>query len=195
MADFQPPPTYAEVILIDEDSRHASFNPIWLSWFLDLVEVLNSAGGGSGSLEHNLTTGLQGGTANQFYHLTAGIYTLLAASAAGIYTPTQTNVANLDANTAYSGQYIRIGANVTVSGKADVDPTAPATLTRLGISLPVASNLGAQENCAGVAFASGIAGQGAAIRGDAVNDRAEMTWISGDVTNQPMYFIFTYRVI
>lgn len=114
--------------------------------------------------------------------------------AAGAYTPTLTNVANLT-STAYQCQYMRVGNVVTVSGKADVDPTLAATLTQLGISLPIASNLGAAEDCAGTAFASGIAGQGAAIRGDAANDRAEMVWISGDITNQPMYFTFTYEVI
>ena len=61
--------------------------------------------------------------------------------------------------------------------------------------LPIASNLGATKDCAGVAFASGIAGQGAAILGDAANDRAQMQWIAGDVTNQAMYFTFTYQII
>lgn len=111
------------------------------------------------------------------------------------YTPTLTNVANLDASTAYACQYLRVGNTVIVSGKVDVDPTTPATLTQLGISLPVASALAAAEQVGGTAFASGIAGQGAAVRGDATNDRAEMTWISGDVTNQPMYFVFAYQVL
>jgi hypothetical protein len=65
----------------------------------------------------------------------------------------------------------------------------------LGISLPIASNLGAIEDCAGAAAASGIAGQSAAIVGDVGSDRAEMQWITVDVTNQPMYFTFTYQVI
>lgn len=115
--------------------------------------------------------------------------------AAGVYTPTLTNVANLTASTAYECQYMRVGNTVTVSGKVDVDPTITVTLTQLGISLPIASNIGAAEDCSGVAFASGIAGQGAAIIGDAANNRAEMDWIAGDVTNQPMYFSFSYQVI
>ena len=116
---------------------------------------------------------------------------------AGVYTPTLFIVANIDAmgTTAYECQYLRVGATVTVSGRADVNPTAPAAATQVGISLPVASNIGAAEDVGGVAFASGIAGQGAAIIGDATNNRAEMNWISGDVTNQPMYFIFQYQVI
>lgn len=113
----------------------------------------------------------------------------------GTYTPTLTNVANLAASTAYQCQYMRVGDTVTVSGKVDVDPTVTATATQLGISLPVTSNFGAAEDCGGVAFASGVAGQGAAILGDATNNRAEMNWVATDVTNQPMYFTFTYQVI
>lgn len=118
-----------------------------------------------------------------------------ATAWSGTYTPTLTNVANLAASTAYQCQWLRVDNIVSVSGKVDVDPTLAATATQLGISLPVTSNLGAQEDCAGTAFASGIAGQGAAILGDAANNRAEMNWISGDITNQPMYFIFQYEVI
>lgn len=114
---------------------------------------------------------------------------------AGAYTPTLTNVANLDASTAYACQYLRVGNTVTVSGRVDVDPTLAATSTQLGISLPVASNIGATENCAGAAHASGIAAQGAAILGDATNDRAQMQFVSADLTNQAMYFIFAYQVI
>lgn len=114
---------------------------------------------------------------------------------AGVYTPTLTNVANLAASTAYQCQYMRAGSVVTVSGKVDVDPNLAATSTQLGISLPIASAIAAAEDCAGVAFASGIAAQGAAILGDAANGRAQMQWVSGDITNQPMYFIFSYRVI
>jgi hypothetical protein len=112
----------------------------------------------------------------------------------GVYTPTLTNVANLDASTAYSCQYVRVGSVVTVSGQVDVDPTAAAA-TQLGLSLPIASNFANANECAGTAFASGIAGQGAAIRGDATNNRAELVWIAGDLTNQPMFFSFIYRVI
>lgn len=113
----------------------------------------------------------------------------------GTYTPTLTNVANLDGSTAFECQYMRVGNTVTVSGKVSVDPTLTATSTQLGISLPVASNLGAEEDCAGVAFASGIAMLGAAILGDATNNRAQMQWVSSDVTDQPMYFSFSYQII
>jgi hypothetical protein len=117
------------------------------------------------------------------------------ALASGRYTPTLTNVANLDGSTAYECQYLRVGSVVTVSGRVDINPTLAATSTQLGISLPVASNIGAVEDCAGAAFASGIAGQGAAILGDAANNRAQLQYIAGDVSDQAMYFTFTYEVI
>lgn len=112
----------------------------------------------------------------------------------GTYTPTLSNTTNVAASTAYQCQFIRVGRTVTVSGRVDVDPTAPGAAA-LGISLPIASNIGALEDCAGAAAASGIAGQCAAIRGHIAGDRAEMAWIAADITNQPMYFSFSYQVI
>lgn len=74
---FEPPPTYAEVVLYDKRAqeveallRSAKFNPIWLKWFIDLAGVISaSGGGGGGAISHNSLGGLQGGAANQFYHL------------------------------------------------------------------------------------------------------------------------------
>lgn len=118
-----------------------------------------------------------------------------AGGTSGTYTPTLTIVANLDGVTAYQCQYDRVANVVTVSGKIDVNPTLTATTTTVGISLPVTSNLGAAEDCAGTAVASDIAGQSGVIMADAANDRAQMQWISTDVTNQAMFFIFSYEII
>lgn len=119
----------------------------------------------------------------------------LLTGVASKWTPTLTNVANLDGSTAFESLYIRLGSIVVVAGRVSVDPTAGAAATTLAISLPVASNFGAVEDAAGVAFAYAIAGQGAAIEADAANDRLLMKWISGDTTNQPMGFIAAYEVI
>lgn len=114
--------------------------------------------------------------------------------ASGTYTPILFNVTNLAASTAYACQYLQVGSVVSVSGKVDVDPTA-AVATELGLSLPVASNLGATENLGGTAFALAVAGQGAAILADAANDRASLQWVAVDVANRSMYFQFQYLVI
>lgn len=119
-----------------------------------------------------------------------------ATITSGTYAPTLTIVANLDATpTPFTAQYIRVGNVITVSGKVLVNPTTTLTLTQLGISLPIASALTQQEQSSGAAAASNINGLSAAIRGDATNDRAEMVWIASDVTDQPMYFTFTYLVL
>lgn len=113
----------------------------------------------------------------------------------GTYTPTLTNVANVAASSSYQCQYMRIGNTVSVSGRFDIDPTLTVTATQLGISIPVSSNFGSTSDCGGTAFASAIASQGAAILADTTNDRAEVNYVTSDVTNQPMYFSFMYEVI
>lgn len=112
------------------------------------------------------------------------------------YTPTLTAVANVAASTAYACQYLRVGSTVLVSGQVAIDPTAGATLTRLGISLPVPSSLTAAEQCGGTAAQPDLAGAVAAIRGDATNDRAELAYTTGaDVANRIWSMTFSYQVI
>lgn len=77
---FQPPPTWAPVTVADARTGEQVFNPVWLKWFLDVVGVINSSGGGSGSIQHNGLGGLQGGTTNEFYHLTNAEHATIIAS-------------------------------------------------------------------------------------------------------------------
>jgi len=76
MAQISPPPTYADVIVIGKN-KQPQFNPLWLKWFLDIAKILSSSGGSSGTINHNSTGGLQGGTTNQFYHLTSAEHSAL----------------------------------------------------------------------------------------------------------------------
>lgn len=86
---------------------------------------------------------------------------------------------------------MRIGAVVSVWGKADVDPTTGSTFTQLGISLPLASDFANAHECAGTAseFDSGK------IVGDPTNNRAEMQFTSVDTANHAVYFNYGYRVL
>ena len=118
----------------------------------------------------------------------------------GTYTPTLTNVANIDipASTAYTFQYMRVGNVVTVSGKIDVAVTSGG-FTRLNVSLPISSNFSATENCAGTAV---LAAAGfsvnipASISADTTSDVAQMQYW-GNLTGmaQSYYLTFTYRII
>jgi len=45
---FQPPPTYADLIIKDAVSGTIAFNPIWLNWFVELTKF--TQGGGAGTV-------------------------------------------------------------------------------------------------------------------------------------------------
>lgn len=197
---------------------------LWTQWYLKLQQLLSSSDGiawalvdkagallsdipnrshsdlqnvqGTGS--HHLSstehTDLTDGGDTTLHGHTMSKISDLPTLAAGTYTPTLTNVTNLSASTAYQCQYLRVGATVTVSGRADVDPTAAAA-TELGVSLPVASNLGASEDCAGVGALAATSTENTIILGDTTNNRASIQWVATDLANTAMYFTFTYQVI
>lgn len=101
-----PPPTRAD-----------SGDFVWVAWYNELQKILSTTGGvawamvnKSGSSiadlqnkNHNLLTAMQGGTTNEYYHVTAAQYATIAANdikyGSWISTATQTAAA---ANTAYA---------------------------------------------------------------------------------------------
>jgi len=113
----------------------------------------------------------------------------------GTYTPTLTNGANIDASTALTCQYMRVGNVVTVSGTVNIDPTAAATYTSLGMTLPIASNFANAYECGGVAC-SGLATVNImGILADTTNKRAQFDGNFVSIINTAMRFSFTYQVI
>ncbi len=111
----------------------------------------------------------------------------------GVWTPTLTTIANLDSLVAFSCQYLRVGNTVHCSGIVTVDPTAAAD-TQFGMSLPIASNIGAFEDLAG-AGAAFTAQWAVAIYGDLTNNRAEFRFIAPDTTQRNVTFSFSYQVL
>lgn len=81
MSVFQPPPTWALPIITDERTGRSTFNPIWLNWFLTLAALVDTTGGSS--VEHNLTSGLQGGSTSERYHLRGTQHTELTIGFTG----------------------------------------------------------------------------------------------------------------
>lgn len=135
-----------------------------------------------------------GAAAASHSHATTDITNLTS----GTYTPTLTAVLNVAATSAPSGYYMRIGPVVHVAGYFQMDPTTGSTLTKVGISLPVSSTLGAASNCSGWGNrdTGGATMNFGRIVGDAANNRAEwQVTIDADAANRDTYFSFTYRVI
>lgn len=113
---------------------------------------------------------------------------------AGTYTPTLTGVANVGSLTAYACQYMRVGNTVTVSGTLDVTPSVLATATRIGVTLPIASNISG-INLAGTCAPLNAGGNAGPAVADPANDRAELYFIAGFTTSASLWFTFTYRVV
>jgi len=111
------------------------------------------------------------------------------------YSPTLTNSANLDASTTHQCTYHRVGNTVTVAGQIDIDPTTTATLTTLGVSLPVASNFTTSFQAGGVGASLTVADGPIGIFSDSTNDRVTFQYVCTDVTNHTISFTFTYEVL
>lgn len=121
---------------------------------------------------------------------------LSVALSSGFYTPTLYNTTNVTASSSGEAQYLRVGNTVTVSGRADITPTALSTFTELGIELPIPSSFANSRNCAGSAMNPAIYGYGS-VDADATNDRALIRFVSTsvDLVSRAYFYNFTYRIL
>lgn len=165
------------------------------------TDTITLTDGNGMQLNGNITLGLNdtitlyydGFIANDWIEITRSDNLGLLTS--GTYTPTRSAETNLDSNvTMTQAQYLRVGETVTVSGRFTADPTSGAA-TSFEITLPIASDIGAIEDVAGVAFCGGIAGQGAEVIGVVANNTAKIQWVAVDTTSKVWSFHFSYQVI
>lgn len=120
--------------------------------------------------------------------------------AAGTYTPTLTNGANVAASTPGKFFYHRLGNTVFVHGTLQIDPTAAApTASVIDISLPVASDLAASTDLSGTgsSIEAGIPTSEEAYRlsANTTNNRAAVSFYARTLTNHFVYVSFAYEVI
>ena len=115
----------------------------------------------------------------------------------GTYTPTLTAVANVTSTTSHQAQWMRVGNVVTVTGQLVITPTSNNTETKIGISLPVASNFVTGYECAGVANTKNntIAENTGSVYADATNDRAELDYFETHGTANTFTYTFSYEVL
>jgi len=120
---------------------------------------------------------------------------LTVPTAHGTYTPTLTNISNLDAVTAFACQWQQVGDCVTVSGRIDVDPTALSASTVVDINLPVPTNNFTADGQLGGTAAMGGVQQSARIAALVGGQVARLSFLSTDTSNRPMSFCFMYRIV
>jgi hypothetical protein len=145
---------------------------------------LTSDGRLFGTALHN-NAGAVTGTTNQYI-------------ASGTYIPVATGVTNIASTSGISGQWLRVGNVVSVSCRVNIDPTAGSTSTTIRISLPIASNITADDQLCGVASANlgGAAPnlQGS-VFGDVATDTATLIFQADPAGNNvAWYAIFTYLI-
>ena len=115
--------------------------------------------------------------------------------AAGQWTPTTNNIANLDSSSATEGQYLRVGATVTGSVQLTVDPTLASTSTQLELDLPVSSNFGATSDAAGSCSGSDLVSEVAGIRADTASNELEVLWVTTSLASHELDCTFSYQII
>ncbi len=77
MSVFQPPPTWALPVIVDDTTGRSVFNPIWLKWFVELAANLGAGGAGSGTVSSiNVSGGTTGLTTSGGPVTTSGTITL-----------------------------------------------------------------------------------------------------------------------
>lgn len=106
---------------------------------------------------------------------------------------TAVNVANAPTIGTTRLIYSQLGNTVNVSGFCTFTPTTGATLTQIGIPLPVASNI--NNNCFGTAsMIVSTTREAGTIGSDNTNDRAQLNIFSIGTSSQIAEFSFSYEV-
>ena len=163
----------------------------WLEWYRQLRSYISTSGSvpwyiinfaGSNITDlatylHNTLQGLQGGAANEKYHLSSNEYTALTNSVQSTWTPTFTNLTVVPGTggATYAGRYSRIGRTVfytvtiTCTGTATTASTAGNTYCTLPIGASFDDTVTIANAATGIGLGTGYL--------DSTNDRCyPCTW-------------------
>jgi hypothetical protein len=165
----------------------------WLEWYRQLRNYISTSGSvpwyiinfaGSNITDlatylHNSLQGLQGGAANEKYHLTSAENTALTNSTQNTWTPAFTNltVVSGTGGATYAGRYSRIGRTVfytvtiTCTGTATTASTAGSTYCTLPIGASYDDTVTIANAATGLGLGTGYL--------DSTNDRCyPCTWVA-----------------
>jgi hypothetical protein len=120
--------------------------------FIEVQSAFETVFTGSGTVDHNSTTGLQGGTTNEYYHLTSSEYSSLQAMIPGTGTLTDGAAVAFDLSSKLDNRYFLSTAQTAI------------TLTLSNVADYTVSNLLVKKTIAGDCTIS-LAGTGLTFRG------------------------------
>lgn len=117
----------------------------------------------------------------------------------GTYTATGTAGTNVSGTPTFSGQFMRVGRTVTVSGNGTVDPTSATTASNFTITLPIPTTFSGVGQSSG-SFAKDDAAAPGTVFGYVQSVNATSTarilfTTSTDVADRTTIIHFTYQVI
>ena len=161
----------------------------------NLSEITTAAGPTGNMGIASIFRGVSQLVANQDTPTTPAHWLTIHVEENGVYTPTLTNGANVQATTPYAINFSRLNTLVTVNGRIDVYATASGfALTVVDISLPKASNIVTQQDLAGVSVTSdsGVSMGAGFILGNTTSDRAILSYNSTTSINKETWFNFMY---
>lgn len=165
------------------------------------IDLLTSVNNGISISNNSLNVSTSGGDPIQITASGALLLSGASLDASGLvysstYTPTITAISNIDATTAFSCTYTRVGSMVTVIGQIDADATAAgSTTTRVRLSLPVSSNFANPNEAGGSGNRPGSNPGDVGAYADSTNDEVILHWLSTGTGNQTITFMFGYRII
>lgn len=174
-----------------------------------VLKIVKTGSGGTITLDANSTELINGSQTQKIYFQYGyceiacdgtGWYFVTGPIEYGTYSPTLTDGGNANGGslTPYTTNFYRVGNQVSVAGTMDIDALNANTLTRVYISLPIASNMTSNQ--------TDMAGTGTAYIGDAndaisaiiiadpTGDRAEFVFPATDVTSNGWSFNFQYII-
>lgn len=141
MARFEPPPTWAAPVLVDEKTGRAGFSPVWLKWFVDLTSQLGPTGAGSGTVESVGLSVLKDNTRAITGTPITGTGTLVDTAV----DPGADRIVFWD-DSASAKEYLTLGTNLSITGTtlnaAGFSPSG--SITASGYTMSTARLLGRQ---------------------------------------------------